>query len=282
MLNQARNTAKIATSDDKDRNEILNRTAQLIQQTDLQLSPAENSKPVYDIVAQVTGIQDPYYELKRQSNEEAMRLLPKLRQIIDESEDRIATALHIAVAGNIIDLGIGHTYDLSRDVDIILRTTFKIDHTLAFKKELIPGRKLLMLGDNSGEIVFDLLLIEELIKASISVTYCVKSRPIINDATMADARTVGLDSLVPVIETGSGHIGINFNHAGDEFLQVFAAANIILAKGHGNFETCHNREENIYFLLKAKCNVVAGELGIEKGAIVFKNSRINDRLTTTV
>jgi uncharacterized protein with ATP-grasp and redox domains len=143
-------------------------------------------------------------------------------------------------------------------------------------KELMPGRRLLMLGDNSGEIVFDRLLIEELLRANIDVTYCVKSRPIINDATMEDARTAGIDTLVPVIETGSGDIGINFEHVSNEFRQAFESADLILAKGHGNFETCHDLPDNIYFLLKTKCNVVAQELGVEKGAIVFKNNRVSD------
>ncbi|MFC1481821.1 DUF89 domain-containing protein [Candidatus Neomarinimicrobiota bacterium] len=271
MMNQAWNTAKIATAEDDARKEIMNRTARLIQQTDLELTPADNSKPVYDIVAQVTGDEDPYHDLKRQSNQEALSLLPQLRQTVGQSEDRMATALHIAVAGNIIDLGIGHAYDLSSDIDTILQTDFAIDNTEAFKRDLVAGRRLLMLGDNSGEIVFDRLLIEEFLGVNISVTYCVKSKPIINDVTMEDARAAGIYGLVPVIETGSGHIGINFDHASAEFLQAFYAADTILAKGQGNFETCNNRDENIYFLLKAKCNVVAGELGVEMGAIVFKN-----------
>jgi uncharacterized protein with ATP-grasp and redox domains len=119
MMNQAWNTARIVTEDDHHFREILRRTAQVIHQTDLELSPAENSLPVYDIVAQVTGVQDPYHELKRQSNEEALTMLPELRRTIDRAEDRIGTALHVAVAGNIIDLGIGHAYDLKKDVEVI-------------------------------------------------------------------------------------------------------------------------------------------------------------------
>jgi uncharacterized protein with ATP-grasp and redox domains len=269
-MNQARNTARIVTEDDQHHQEILKTSAQLIEQTDLELSPAENSKPIYDIVTHVTGIQDPYLDLKRKSNEEALRLLPDLQRTVDQAEDRLAAALHVAVAGNIIDLGIGHTYDLHRDVDVILQTPFRIDHTDMFKSEIVPGKTLLMLGDNAGEIIFDRILIEELLRREIQVTYTVKSQPIINDATFEDAEISGITRLVPVIETGSGDIGINFNNVCAEFMKAFKSADLILAKGHGNFETCDTRPENIYFLLKAKCNVVAGELGVEKGAIVFK------------
>ncbi len=273
MMNQAWNTARIVVEDRNQHREILNSAAQLIQHTDLELTPAENSKPIFEIAARVSGIKDPYQALKRQSNEEALRLLPDFQRTVEQAEDRIAVALHVSVAGNIIDLGIGHTYDLRRDVDVILQTPFSIDHTDIFKRELVSGRRLLMLGDNAGEIIFDRILIEELLRTGIQVTYSVKSHPIINDATLEDAETSGITDLVRVIETGSGDIGINFDNASDEFMKAFKSADLILAKGHGHFETCDTRPENIYFLLKPKCNVVARELGVEKGAIVIKNNR---------
>ena len=273
ILNQAWNTASIATGDSWQHIEIIKQVARVIAQTDLELSPAENSKPLYDIVSRVTGRDDPYHELKQQSNEEALKLLPDLQRTVEQADNRLLSALHAAVAGNIIDLGIGPDYNLQHDVALIMETAFAIDHTAAFRKELLPGRNLLMLGDNSGEIVFDRILIEELVRIGLEVTYSVKSRPIINDATLEDAELVGIMEMVPVIETGSGHIGVNFDHASNEFLQAFESADLILAKGHGNYETCCDRPENIYFLLKAKCNVVARSLGVEKGAIVFKRNR---------
>ncbi|MFC1484411.1 DUF89 domain-containing protein [Candidatus Neomarinimicrobiota bacterium] len=278
MMNQAWNTARIVTKDPNQLREIINCAAQLIQHTDLELTPAENSKPIYEIAARVSGITDPYQELKRQSNQEALRLLPGLQKTVEQAEDRMAAALHVAVAGNIIDLGIGHTYDLREDVDVILQTPFRIDHTDMFKREILPGRTLLMLGDNAGEIIFDRILIEELLRNEIQVTYSVKSHPIINDATLEDAETSGIAQLVPVIETGSGDIGVNFSNVSDEFMEAFQSVDLILAKGHGNFETCDTRPENIYFLLKTKCGVVARELGVEMGAIIFKNNRYNDSI----
>ncbi|UCD38453.1 MAG: DUF89 family protein [Fidelibacterota bacterium] len=273
MLNQAWNTARIATEDRDQQREIIESAAQLIQDTDLGLTPADNSRPIYDLVARISSVDDPFKELKQRTNDEALNMLPELQKTVEQAEDRIATALHVTVAGNIIDLGIGHAYDLHRDIEVILRTPFRIDHTEMFKQELVPDRTLLMLGDNAGEIVFDRVLIEELLRREIQVTYSVKSYPIINDATMEDAETAGITQLVPVIETGAGDIGINFDNVSDEFLKAFESADLILAKGHGNYETCDTRLENIYFLLKAKCNVVAGGLGVERDAIVFKNNR---------
>jgi len=109
-----------------------------------------------------------------------------------------------------------------------------------------------------------------MLDAGMSVTFTVKSGPVINDATMADAESVGMTDLVPVMETGSNAIGVNWNNCSDEFRAVFEAADVVVSKGHGNFETCNDRPENIYFLLKAKCPMVADELGVQVGDIVFK------------
>jgi uncharacterized protein with ATP-grasp and redox domains len=108
------------------------------------------------------------------------------------------------------------------------------------------------------------------------VTFAVKSGPIINDATMEDARQVRLTDLVPVIETGAGDIGVEWANVSDEFRRAFETADVILSKGHGNFETTEDRPENLYFLLKAKCEIVARALGVTLGDIVFARGR--DRL----
>ncbi len=143
--------------------------------------------------------------------------------------------------------------------------------------------KLLYVCDNSGEIAFDRLLIERL-RERCEVTASVKSQPIINDATMRDAEEVGLPAVAHVIETGSGDIGVNWDRASREFKEAFRAADIILAKGQGNFETLDETPGEIFFLLKAKCPEVAAELGVKEGALVFlrNRGRTDERRTSNV
>jgi len=249
----------------------MNRIAAKIPLCDLNLTPALISKYVYDIIGDVTGIQDPYQDNKKQTNAEALKLLPKLAQLLQESEDPLIAALHLAVAGNIIDLGIGHKFDLENDVIRILNSKFIIDDSIDFRKELIPGRKLLYIGDNSGEIVFDRLFVQELLKHKLEIQFVVKSGPVINDATLEDALVAGITELVPVIGTGSDDIGVNFDRASEEFLAAFHNADFVLAKGQGNYETLEGYPKNIYFLLKTKCMVIARALGVDNGDIIFKH-----------
>ncbi len=273
MLQQALNTTRLVTDDEAVQKRVLARVAEVVRTCSLDPNPAFISKPVYDIVAEETGVADPYLAIKEATNREALRVLPRLEAMVDAAEDPLDAALHLAVAGNIIDLGIGHAFDIEKDAHAIMEQPFAIHDIDDFRAALRPGVRLLYLGDNSGEIVFDRVLVERLLQTGAEVTFVVKSGPIINDALMADACMAGLTGIVPVIETGSNQIGIGWEEASEAFKQTYETADVILGKGHGNFETGSGLFGDRYFLLKAKCEVVARELGVRKGAIVFKHAR---------
>lgn len=274
MFRQALNTVRQVTRDEEQQLEVLRRVARIAESPDMNQTPAALSQPVYQIVSDVTGVADPFVVQKRETNAAALKILPSLQSILASSSDPLNTALHIAVAGNIIDMGIGHAFNVERDIHAMLDTPFAIHALAEFRSEIRPGRRLLYLGDNAGEIVFDTVLVRYLVDAGMHVTYTVKSGPIINDATLQDACDVGMTELVPVIETGSNDIGVNWDRVSAEFRQTVSQADVILGKGHGNFETCIGRPGNFYFLLKAKCEVVAAELGIPLGSLVFAHSAV--------
>lgn len=273
MIRQALNTARIVTDDPAAHLEILRRVCRIAPGLSLNQTPAKLSQPAYYVVTKVTGVQDPYKRERKESNRIAMRLAPELKTLIRKSRDPLDAALHVAVAGNVIDLGIGHKFDIEKDVRRIMKEDFAIDAIRDFRNELKRGRKLLYLGDNAGEIVFDKILIERILQTGTEVTFVVKSAPVINDAVMQDAREVGMTQLVKVITTGSNDIGVSWRNSSSEFKKAFKTADIIVSKGHGNFETCHNLPGNLYFLLKAKCDMVADELGVKMGDIVFKHGK---------
>jgi damage-control phosphatase, subfamily I len=275
MFAQALNTAREVTADERIHGAVLQRLAERVARLDLANTPAFVSQEVYRVVAEVTGEADPFARHKRDSNALALRILPRVRAAVQTAEDPLAAAVHLAATGNSIDAGIAH--NAGADVeDEILRM---LDHPFgrfdldAFRSELGPGKQLLYLGDNAGEIVFDTVLVDLIRATGTAVTYSVKSGPIINDATRADAATAGMDDRATVIETGSDDIGVNFARVSETFRSAFGNADVILAKGHGNFETCNDRPENLYFLLKAKCRLVAAELGVPLGNLVFMKGR---------
>jgi damage-control phosphatase, subfamily I len=274
LFTQALNTARMASTDPLLHVRVLKEVAAYVStRAHLNQTPAALSQPLYELVSRLTGVSDPYAAKKSETNEIALELLPAIEPFLAAAVDPLDAALHAAVAGNIIDFGIGHSFDIRKDILPVLTQPFATEALEDFRAELMPGRRVMYLGDNCGEIVFDSLLVREILKTGARVTFAVKSGPIINDATMADARQAGLTDLVPVMETGVNDVGTVIERCSPAFRREFEQADLIVAKGHGNFETCNDTHGNFYFLLKIKCQVVAQELGIPAGQIVFMHQR---------
>ncbi|MBS7288389.1 MAG: DUF89 family protein, partial [Candidatus Freyarchaeota archaeon] len=123
------------------------------------------------------------------------------------------------------------------------------------------------LTDNAGEIIFDTVLVRELKNASAEVTVAVKEKPVMNDATMADALEAGMDRVADkLITTGTDTVGLFLQECSQEFLDEYWSADVIVAKGMGNFEFMTEYEHpcDVYFLLRTKCAPVADCIGVPR------------------
>ncbi|HQH71424.1 MAG TPA: ARMT1-like domain-containing protein, partial [bacterium] len=194
--------------------------------------------------------------------------LPELKAMIDTAPDPLITAARLAIAGNVIDMGVNGTVtetDVRRSIQHALEEPFTGD-SAGFQQAIVQARDILYLADNAGEIVFDRLLIEQLPPGRVTVA--VRGAPILNDATLTDARAVGLHEIAEIIDNGSDAPGTVLEDCSPEFNRRFAAAGLILAKGQGNFETLNDESRGIFFLFKAKCPVIAAHAGVPVGAQV--------------
>jgi uncharacterized protein with ATP-grasp and redox domains len=141
----------------------------------------------------------------------------------------------------------------------------------AFRQAVAEATDILYLADNAGEIACDRLLIQQLL--SVRVTLAVRGGAVVNDATLADAEAVGLHELVEVIDNGSDAPGTLLSDCSEDFRKRFAKADLIIAKGQGNFETLSDTGGNIFFLFKVKCPVIAAHVGLPLGTHVLTGSR---------
>lgn len=278
VLRQTLSVLRLCQSGEDTAKRVVKKVLKKLENIDYSDSPAFNSNIAYHTACEVTGIRDPYLESKIRDNEAAVEIYPQLKKMVEGAHDPLHTAARIAVAGNVIDLGInlmnGRTVDLDEVVREIKDIPLARDDYRVFLDELQEAEKVLYLADNAGEIVFDRVFIEEISRNGAGVTVSVKSGPIINDATRDDASRVGLDDLVRIIETGNNCIGIDLDNASADFLREFAEADIIISKGQGNFESLDEiKEKKIFFLLKAKCEKIARELGVEYLDVVFIKGR---------
>jgi len=262
-LRQTLQVSRVATDVVSCQLEALKRVSELIGDMDMERTPPENSVAVYRAISEITGCADPYLEIKQQSNKQAMALLPEFQKEIADSSDPLATALRLAIGGNIIDYGAMHSFDVEAAMERCLKTPYVVDHSqilLQNLRALEKGAKVLYLADNSGEIVYDSLVIRELADMGLEVTVVVKSGPIINDALIEDAQICGIDRLAHIIENGTSCPGTPLDSCSDELLRAFDKADLIISKGQGNFETLSESGADIYFLLTIKCSVVGEHL----------------------
>ncbi len=277
IIKQAINTLRISGCSNRTGREVLTEVLQRLKNIDYDLSPAANSDIAYIVFREMTGIKDPYYGLKRKYNRLALDVYPELEKSVNASKDRLYMAAKAAIAGNIIDFGIDMKKAITLDLKNIIRDlpqmNLAVDDYDRFKELLKHSINILYISDNAGEIVFDKIFIKELVRLNKKVVLTVKSDPIINDATMEDAAEVNFNGLARVIWTGNNNIGINLDNSSDVFSEEFKKADLIVAKGQGNFETLDGVSADIFFLLKAKCESIARELGVEYLDIVFAEGR---------
>jgi len=231
------------------------------------------------IVRKVTGNPDPYATRKKLSNQKALEMLPLAEKIIMDSpsvEMRFRKALLCSIVGNVIEFDIpAHAFqfgDLEKliqqsDDDLVIDEVSKI-FDLAKRAE-----KILYLTDNAGEIAFDKLLVKELKQLGANVTVAVKESPVLNDATLEDAKFVGIDKVADqIITTGADSVGLNLKVSSTEFLRHYQSADLIIAKGMGYAETLtENKLARPHaLLLRTKCGPVAHFFGVPREKNVAK------------
>lgn len=260
-------------SKEKQRRKILAAVVRKLSKLNIyEMTPPEATKIAHDIIHRMTGIKDLYQEPKRQNNLEALELYPYLKRLVKKANDPLLMAIRLAIAGNIIDYGALAEFDIKSTVKDVLKKKFAVSDYKRFKKDLAKAKLMLYVGDNAGEIVFDKVLIEELVKR-VKVVFAVKSKPVLNDVLMTDAKMVGMDKVVKVIASGSDHAGTTVSRGRPEFKKLYRKADMVIAKGQGNFETMDQEKKRIYFLLKMKCPCLAKANGLQAGDIILKRSR---------
>ncbi len=272
-IRQVLDSVRMITDNEAVHEQVLREVLDMWSRMDMQQSPPAMAQKVHRVVRRITGVADPYLEVKDRYNRLAMEMVPVLEKKVVESPDPIETAVRLAIAGNIIDFGVNSTVNeatLEATITRSLTDPLDLDVLAQFKKAMVEAKDILYLADNSGEIVFDRLLIEQM--PVEKVTLAVRGAPILNDVLMADAQMVGLTDLVEVIDNGTDVPGTIPELCSESFRRRFETADMVIAKGQGNFETLNDVDRDIFFLLQPKCAVLAKHLDCELGRLIIARS----------
>ena len=249
---------------------ITRESCRFLAEINFHRTPPEISADLYKWLAELTDIQDPYFEIKRQDIGQALALYPELNRRVLLAPDRLRKAMMFSLAGNVIDFGAGEVSGWPQEKNLLEEEELAIDDYELFIYDLKKAKKIIFLGDNSGETVFDRLFIEQIGR---QVIYAVREGPIINDATVEEARLSGLEEVARVVSSGCQAPGTVVEQCTEEFIEILKQADLIICKGQGNYECLEQLPGPFYFLLKAKCEVISRHLGVEQGGLILARSK---------
>jgi len=273
LLRQALEAVRMATDDPDVQRQVMRQALSFLADANLHESPPRMAQQLHRLVREETGAEDPYREAKARHNAIALQLLPELRALVEAAPDRLDMATRLAIAGNVIDMGVRQDAtepDIRVALEQAVRTPILGDPS-ALRQALKRARDILYLADNAGEIVFDRLLIEQIGPGRVTVV--VRGAPVINDATLTEAGEAGLCDVVHVIHNGSDAPGTLLSQCTGAFRQRFEQAELVIAKGQGNYESLTETDRQVFFLFKVKCALVADDAGMPLGAHVVLDSR---------
>lgn len=270
---QALDAVAEAVDDPARREVLLRRLLRDIAEGDWSGTPPAMAQRLQRSIREALNDEDPYRAIKDRMNEMALSLLPAMRARIAAHPDPREAAVRVAIGGNLLDVGAKTQIaaeDLPAHLETIWTQPLRGDLEGLFR-EADRAHSILYLADNAGEVVFDKLLIEQL--PAEKITLFVRGRPVLNDATAVDAETAGLPELVPVLGNGSNAPGTILEDCSEEFCGWFDRADLVIAKGQGNYETLSEVDKNIYFLFTVKCPLVAARVSEPVGSLVVKPAR---------
>jgi len=263
LFNQSLKVSKLLELDDSTSKKVFDRTAQILMDHDFSYTPPQIAKDIYQAISDITGEEDPVLLSKERATQEALKIDISFIQSIPD-------ALKLSVIGNVIDFGAQNQFDLNEMIQNHFHQAFAIDDFTTFEKELKVAKEIVVIGDNVGEHIFDKVLIETIKKSyDIEVYYFVRGKPIINDVTLKEAQI--LKNCAHIIDTGVATPGYDLEEINAESKAIFDRADIVLAKGMGNFESLYQAAKRpVYFLFIVKCGVVAQAIGKEVKEFIFK------------
>ena len=270
---QALQAVRFISNDEELHQKVLREVTKKLLKSNWESTPLELAHEVHRIVKRLTNEKDPYKEVKKESNDLVLKMYPVLKEQVEANNDPLRTAIRLAIAGNIIDFGPLQKFNLEETINVVLKKKFAIDDYEKLKEKLKDAETLLFFADNAGEIGFDKLLVETFLKAKsfVKISFVVKGGPIINDATFEDAAYVGLCYLpkIEFLKLGSGEAGTGPERNSQEVKRWIRKHDIVISKGQGNYEGL-SENDGLFFLLMAKCPVIASDLGVKFGDIVLK------------
>ena len=273
FVDLALETARKLDLEDGATRALLDRTLDILRELDWSQPPPLTGRALHRLLAEFAGTADPFLDAKIADTEAALAMLPRIEARVAAAASPFTEAVRFSLAGNIIDAGVGPGWDPDEagGFEDRLPELPDLGPVREFEGRIAEAGTVLFLGDNAGEIVFDRPLLDRI--GPDRLTVAVRGGPILNDATLDDATRSGLVDRYRVVTNGSDVPGTWLDECSPDFVARFEDADLVVAKGQGNFETLHEVERPMTFLFLVKCRVLSQVLGLPIGTPVVRSSQ---------
>ena len=281
LLRRVLHTADRATTDDWLHRKILGEVMSELERVDDVATPAELIHLISRRASKTLGIPDPYGEEKRKWLEETTGNAEWIESVVDSAKDSFEAALRLSAAANLLDCEFRQelvpNFSLKSLVQGYEKVPFAADNVDDLRAAVERAERVIFVHATAGELFFDQLLIRAFKMQPESIYSVVREAPILAHATAADAKAVGLDKVATIVTPGIDCLGLPLNACSEEFREVYRRADVVIAKGQPCLETLEGPESRlgdtdieVYFLLRAKCSLVARHLGVAVGDAVLE------------
>lgn len=276
LLQQGIRTARQHLENEEEQRKLVKRIIAEMAAADDDASAPYIAHKIQRALIEVLGVTDPFAKEKHYYNREMLKLEDDFVRMVESADNPLKAALKLASAGNIIDFGPGH--DLSSEkvletISITMKRELPEDVFNKLNAALREADKLLYLGDNAGEIVFDKVFIRTIkaVYPHLQVYFATRGKPIVNDVTEDDAYAVKMENYAAIINNGSDIPGTILKLCPDSFVKIFNEADVIISKGQGNFESLSGttNHKNLFYLFLCKCSHFMNTFGVAQNEMVL-------------
>ncbi len=244
----------------------------ILREDPWQYTSAEIAEHILKLIRDTIGVYDLFKRERKIQNEMMLKMYDEFEDLLKRSSDPLKTGLIFAIYGNSIDVMVKENpHKIVEELIALVQESDEYIPDRVYKrfiKIIKDAKTILYLGDNAGEIVMDKLFIKAIRKnIGADIYFVVRSEPSLNDVTMEDAKKVGMDKMVPVIENGiEGPLpGTLLSRCSDKVKELVNRCDLIISKGGGNFETISEEKDlpkPVCYLLSSKCNVYSKVFGV--------------------
>lgn len=268
-------------SDENKKSDYMHRVLEILYRHGRTESAPWLAEQIDQLYESFWGKKEDYSQIRHRYNQLLLEKESEIVRQIRGAKDPIEESIKYVCAANYIDFSaVEHVTEdgFEKLLEKAGSETVPQEEYQAFRKDLAKARRAVYLTDNCGEIVLDKVFIRFLKESfpCLQITVIVRGMDVINDATMEDAREVGLTDLVPCVGNGNGAPGTVLKRLGQQTRRLLLDADLVIAKGQGNFESLYGEGLNPYYMFLCKCELFVRRFGFEQYKSIFvKESSIS-------